>query len=863
MTKPSITGIKFLDLIKEDTFGELYRAENTSSTPPLIPDPKTYTVRVFKSITLPFLVEKTLQRFGDTDYPSGAIPMKWDITEEKKACIIMPYIETSLNDSINDYPQASSWSLIYKIAEAISSLHRCQVAHTNIKPGNILLKNDSNILLSEIAMAHMPDASVNSYTDALLYAPPQQLRKPDGHHHGEEYSWDVYAFGTLAYRILTGKFPRCDDKLSQLARQTKGSTDQDISINTEALASKLENTEIHKWPNKPRNSKERSRRKLIERCLNIHPDKRFNDLPEFIRAWSDIDQKTSAHPNKRSNDLPEFIRAWNDIDQKASIQRYGRHLKKLTKISAALAIGAFLLMLMLFSEKSTSKVITNDFKSQISVLEKKSQSAQEKQAVAEVKQAVAETTQLTEKLSAATNEKKIRTYLEKIELTNDYLIKWITSTKNQQLPALQTNQDQALFITTKLLQTLEQTKNDPYLTPLRARIQLQLAELSLFNEKPAQADEQIDQAVLAWDKAGLDDPSYKSRIVLARLVAVMQSLDLKQDSLTKKLLPKAQKATQSHLTSPAGNDTEARRIKAVMQIINGRTIQDTDPAKALEHFELALKGLKGIHAAIPEHTTIHTDLAKHALHSSKLADSLERVNDAARLRSEAATHLQWLIKNNPELSYAKVKLASIEILAAEVDLRSGENSECLSKLKVAERLLKDFTSKDTEPDGVTFQRALASGLSAITLRDQGRTTQAAENLNHAIELLEKIVKANPEEQEPTYRLAVFNWQSAGLAGSRGNNTKSMQLSEKAANLMQQLLKQGAGNRETRLRRSLAYLYGDLGYTSVYRGKKSSAAKFFKQARDMWQSLIDKNGTKEEYTNALTWCKSQYSENSTN
>ena len=212
---------------------------------------------------------------------------------------------------------------------------------------------------------------------------------------------------------------------------------------------------------------------------------------------------------------------------------------------------------MLFSEKSTNKSTTSDFEKQIKELEQTSQSAKDKQAIAE-------NSQLTQKLSAATSEKKIREHLEKIELTNDHLIKWIISTKNQQLPALQTNQDQAALITTKLKQTLEQTKNDPALTPLRARIQLQLAELSLFDTKPAQADEQIDQAVLAWDKAGLDDPSYKSRIARARLVAVMQSLDLKQDDLTKKLLPKAQKAIRSstcHLyTSPSPRDLSTSRM---------------------------------------------------------------------------------------------------------------------------------------------------------------------------------------------------------------------------------------------------------------------------------------------------------------
>ena len=132
-------------------------------------------------------------------------------------------------------------------------------------------------------------------------------------------------------------------------------------------------------------------------------------------------------------------------------------------------------------------------------------------------------------------------------------------------------------------------------------------------------------------------------------------------------------------------------------------------------------------------------------------------------------------------------------------------------------------------------------------------------LDEAISITEKIVSAHPNSSEPLYRLAVFNWQRAGLAGDAGDTSSELKQGAEAARLMQQLLSQGAGKRETELRRSLAYLYGDLGHTASSKGKKKDAASHFKSAAKMWQSLITKIGNKEEFTEGLKWSTQRYRE----
>ena len=94
-------------------------------------------------------------------------------------------------------------------------MHQRRIAHGNLKPGNIFFDENGELFLTDFAMGQMPGVGVLPYTDALLYAPPEQLRDPEGYLSGKGYAWDTYAFAVLAFRLLTGKFPRCEATFSR------------------------------------------------------------------------------------------------------------------------------------------------------------------------------------------------------------------------------------------------------------------------------------------------------------------------------------------------------------------------------------------------------------------------------------------------------------------------------------------------------------------------------------------------------------------------------------------------------------------------------------------------------------------------
>jgi tetratricopeptide (TPR) repeat protein len=215
------------------------------------------------------------------------------------------------------------------------------------------------------------------------------------------------------------------------------------------------------------------------------------------------------------------------------------------------------------------------------------------------------------------------------------------------------------------------------------------------------------------------------------------------------------------------------------------------------------------------------------------------------------------LKKNPKLTLAKVDLAKIEILSAEAEMQAGNDTQGTAKLKLAESLLSGLSTEDTNPHGASMQKAIAMSLRSVLLRDLGKRTEAAKLLEQAISIVSKIVETHPEAREPLYRLAVFHWQRAGLYGDARDTKSELAQGKQAAELMQRLLKKGAQQKEVGLRRSLAYLYGDLGYTAQNKGLKSDAVAFYKNATTMWQSLIDVHGKNLEYMDGLKWSKSRY------
>lgn len=170
-------------------------------------------------------------------------------------------------------PLADGEALLIEIAEAIAAAHRLHVIHRDLKPGNVMLRRDPPAGGLRVAIMDFGLAKGNSPGSLeISSAAPQQVGTPQ-YMAPEQLAndpvtkaTDVYAFGLIAYEVLTGRRPLDQEPpLAALIKRTKSAPPEARSVVGAIPA---------RW-----NS-------VISRCLEPDPRARFADAAELTEALS-------------------------------------------------------------------------------------------------------------------------------------------------------------------------------------------------------------------------------------------------------------------------------------------------------------------------------------------------------------------------------------------------------------------------------------------------------------------------------------------------------------------------------------------------------------------------------------------------
>jgi serine/threonine protein kinase len=103
-------------------------------------------------------------------------------------------------------PDAETARIARELASALAYAHVAGVVHRDVKPANILFDDDGNAKLADFGVARVTGTSALTETGTVLgtaaYLSPEQAS-------GEAVGppADVYAFGVILYRMLTGRPP--------------------------------------------------------------------------------------------------------------------------------------------------------------------------------------------------------------------------------------------------------------------------------------------------------------------------------------------------------------------------------------------------------------------------------------------------------------------------------------------------------------------------------------------------------------------------------------------------------------------------------------------------------------------------------
>src|SRR5437588_9198025 len=178
------------------------------------------------------------QVLAQLDHPN-ILPI-YDYGEQNdRAYLIMPYMAGgSLRDLLQArrvLPPIEAIRLITQVLNALQYAHERGLIHRDIKPGNILLKADGTLLLSDFGLVKVLSADENSKSPFIAATQTGQMTGGTPEYMAPEQAMgqalptsDIYSVGVVLYEMLTGTRPFVAD--TSLAMAVKHLYEQPPSL---------------------------------------------------------------------------------------------------------------------------------------------------------------------------------------------------------------------------------------------------------------------------------------------------------------------------------------------------------------------------------------------------------------------------------------------------------------------------------------------------------------------------------------------------------------------------------------------------------------------------------------------------------
>lgn len=155
------------------------------------------------------------------------------------------------------------WEILLDMALALEHVHDCGFMHFDYKPENVLITRNGQVRLVDFDLAlPMPGHPVKlkTYGGTPAYMAPEMLR-----HQPVDHRADIFAFGAVAYELLTRKRPFVGDTA------------------TEVLRRQLDGSEGFISPRHHNPDLSAGMEKVLTKCLESQPDKRYRFMSLLIR----------------------------------------------------------------------------------------------------------------------------------------------------------------------------------------------------------------------------------------------------------------------------------------------------------------------------------------------------------------------------------------------------------------------------------------------------------------------------------------------------------------------------------------------------------------------------------------------------
>jgi tetratricopeptide (TPR) repeat protein len=190
-------------------------------------------------------------------------------TDDEGVLIVMEYVDGEpLSRLLRRGPLRPEEvrKMVLDVGDALDHAHAQGVVHRDVKPGNVLIREDGVTKLADLGIATASDGTRITRSGTVLgtaaYMAPEQL---DGREAGPPA--DIYALAAIAFEALSGKRPREGRTPMEIAHSlaTEGAPDLRVA-----------------WPNAPKAAAE-----VLQRGMAPEPEDRPASAGELARELAD------------------------------------------------------------------------------------------------------------------------------------------------------------------------------------------------------------------------------------------------------------------------------------------------------------------------------------------------------------------------------------------------------------------------------------------------------------------------------------------------------------------------------------------------------------------------------------------------
>ncbi len=875
MSIPQIPHYEFLELIGEGCCGYAYRCRYREVDERMVKVVNGLAVnhKLFPSTMKTVAAARAHHHLVDVcGYEFGENPGYYITTLHGLQGADGKWKASTIEPLLGNLTIEESLRLIDQMADGLSYLHRLEVPHTAFKPSNVFVDENTDgsprIRIAGWGEGYVADLHYLKLGDRGFYASPEQLANGD-FCQGRGKRWDVYSFGVVAYRLLTGVFPRLDPQYDnyQELKSRNELTDPEALAYSKILEEPSsyeqwisEQPEVG-WAGRPRSQTEADRRKVIEQCLEVDPEKRFGDMREVVAAFRQVEndfllRRMERDLATRSQKLAEELEAKVDRANARAEKRRRQVVKwRLFAVGVVATVG--LLGWGAFNLISREFKLASDEIDELKT-DSKRRIAEGRlrfdMALAEKDTVVATVERTVEKRTEAAD--AARDVLRDAQSHGDRLFDMVLSHRDSDIPGYRDERREHLIEARDHYESLvEVYANNPGFVEQSAYAFRYLGEIYLEVGEDQRAAEAFGQAARRLGDLKVSGDVDRSRNAGESLAKVRQ----RQAELEVRLRPAATEsltaidaaqAAWKELAAAQPNELQWQLVQAQNQRMRADVLRARgDIVAAMAAFEQSADQLVAMHEKAPSNAAVTASLGRVFASIGGMQAEADKMEEAEALLDQSVVLFSEAVTLNGAVE-------DYQFWMAESLARLGGIRRDAKALSDAVTVLSVARSRNPKNSQVAATLATCLGTLAEMQRDGGETAAAIGFEQRAVDALQQVLENNTGS--PAYevhsQLAERRCHLAELQGDAEQYGESKKAVDAAIETIKELLKANPDN--VAYQSQLARAQGLSAYASEKLGEKEVAQAMYTAALTQWQAVATAHPEDTQASEGKEWAQRQ-------